>query len=173
MTANASERRGIVRTLTVGTAGFLRSIWSVLGMTLLLLLLIECGFRIKQQLSGELVSNPPIPPSYRNADWYAPFTAEYDATRQQRWKPYVYFGRWPSFQGRYVNIDEFGRRVTPQPTSPAEPAATVFFFGGSTMWGTAQRDSQTIAAEASRRLQREAGEGRRTRRSAERGKTRR
>jgi hypothetical protein len=39
------------------------------------------------------------------------------------------------------------------------PALRVFFFGGSTMWGTAQRDDHTIAAEASRRLQTLAGPG--------------
>jgi hypothetical protein len=49
--------------------------------------------------------------------------------------------------------------MTPQPTTPAIPAAKVFFFGGSTMWGVGQRDDHTIPAEAARRLQTLAGPG--------------
>jgi len=77
-----------------------------------------------------------VPASLRDPQesepWFADFTREYDATRPQRWKSYVYFGRKPSFKGRYVNIDADGHRVTPQPSSHAEPAARVFFMGGST-----------------------------------------
>jgi lysophospholipase L1-like esterase len=73
----------------------------------------------------------------------------------------VYFGRKPSFDGRYVSLDSNGYRVTPQPTTPAVPAARVLFLGGSTMWGDFQRDSGTIAAVTARRLQTLAGPGQR------------
>ena len=141
-----------VRGVLARIGSVVRGGWMVLGITLAILLVIELGFRVKQQLSGELVPYTPTPPEYASADWYRDFTAEYDATRAQRWKPYVYFGRHPSFTGRYINLDSLGRRVTPQPAG-LRPAARVFFFGGSTIWGTAQRDDHTIAAEAARRLQ--------------------
>jgi len=141
----------------------LRTVWLVLGVTLAFLFVLELCVRVthyvaERQRARRLAA---VPASLRDPQelepWFADFTREYDATRPQRWKSYVYFGRKPSFKGRYVNIDADGHRVTPQPSSPAEPAARVFFMGGSTMWGTEQRDSATIAAVAAQRLQGLAG----------------
>jgi lysophospholipase L1-like esterase len=152
---------GFISKAAIKGARSLRALWMLVGVTVLIVLLVEIAFRIKQQLSGELVNNPPVPASYAGTDWYAGYLAEYDAARGLRWEPIVYFGRYPSFTGKYINIDSLGRRITPQPTVPTVPAARVFFFGGSTMWGTSQRDEHTIPAEAARRLQPLAGPGRR------------
>lgn len=49
------------------------------------------------------------------------------------------------FAGETVTIEgPFHERRTPQPPGAAAPS--VFFFGGSTMWGTGSRDQETIPA---------------------------
>jgi lysophospholipase L1-like esterase len=53
--------------------------------------------------------------------------------------------------GRYVNVRD-GRRVTYQ---PPDPAVTVWYFGGSTMYGLGQRDGHTIPSEVARLAERE------------------
>ncbi|MEO7458052.1 MAG: SGNH/GDSL hydrolase family protein [Gemmatimonadaceae bacterium] len=157
--------RSFVRLFAIRTWRFLQAFWLIVGMSVALLLLIESCFRVQatvsERMSGVRPGAAPKGDPQAGQPWFDEFTKEYDATRPQRWKSYVYFGRKPSFTGRYVNIDSAGHRITPQPIAPATPAAKVFFFGGSTMWGTAQRDDHTIAAEAARRLQPLAGAGKR------------
>jgi lysophospholipase L1-like esterase len=157
--------RDFVRRLAINTWRGLHAFWIIVGMSVAILLLAESCFRVQRTVSermrgarteGHLAGDPQA-----KLSWFDEFNREYDITRPQRWKSYLYWGRIPSFRGRYVNIDSAGRRVTPQPATPAKPVARVFFFGGSTMWGTAQRDDHTIAAEASRRLQALAGPGNR------------
>jgi lysophospholipase L1-like esterase len=155
--------KAAIRQAVVATARSLHTGWLILGISLLLLLLVEAGARVKRIIDGVDVHPDPVAmgdPQARQP-WFDEFTREYDATRPQEWRSYVYWGRRPGFRGRYVNIDSAGRRVTPQPRTPAVPAARVYFFGGSTMWGTAQRDDHTIPAEAARRLQALAGPGER------------
>jgi hypothetical protein len=157
--------REFVRQLAIKTWRGLHAFWLIVGMCVAILLLAESCFRVQRSVSERLRGVRPDAPlagdPQAKLPWFDKFTQEYDATRPQRWKSYLYWGRRPSFRGRYVNIDAAGRRVTPQPSTPAKAVARVFFFGGSTMWGTAQRDDHTIAAEASRRLQVLAGPGNR------------
>jgi len=137
----------------------LRTVWLVIGVCVVLLLLLEGSVRAVNAVSQWRRERriAAVPSALRDPQesepWFADFTREYDATRPQRWKSYVYLGRRPNYKGRYVNIDGDGHRVTPQPFTSGEPAARVFFMGGSTMWGTEQRDSATIAAVAARRLE--------------------
>lgn len=129
----------------------------MLGATVVLLVLIEAGFRVYQLATTSFTRPYAVPEAYARADWFRDYNVEYDKSLTQRWRPYLYFGRVPSFQGKYINIDSGGHRVTPQPTSPDVPVARVYFFGGSTTWGDSQRDDHTIPAETSRRLQELAG----------------
>jgi lysophospholipase L1-like esterase len=145
-----------LQSIVVGIGRFIRSAWLMIGLTIAVFLCMESAYRLQRAGREKIYGAPsPIPPDdpQIRADWFETFNREYDATRPQRWQSYLYWGRRPNFHGTYVNIDSAGHRVTPQPRTPAEPAARVFFFGGSTMWGTAQRDDHTIAAEAARRLQ--------------------
>lgn len=157
--------RDFVRQLAIRTWRFLHAFWLIIGMSVAMFLLAESCFRVQRSFSERITgARPGATPAgdpQAKLPWFEEFTREYDDTRPQRWKSYLYWGRLPSVPGRYVNVDSAGRRVTPQPTTPAKPAARVFFFGGSTMWGTAQRDDHTIPAEASRRLQTLAGPGNR------------
>ena len=157
--------RNFVRQAVIRTWRFLHAFWLIIGMSVAILLLVESCVRVQrsmsERMSGVRPGAPPAGDPQAKLPWFDEFTREYDTTRPQRWKSYLYWGRQPSFKGRFVNIDTAGRRITPQPSTPAIPVARVFFFGGSTMWGTAQRDDHTIAAEASRRLQTLAGAGNR------------
>jgi lysophospholipase L1-like esterase len=138
--------------------------WQLAGATLLLLALLEGGTRVALALRDRArgVTQRSFTPGdpQEGLPWHAAYVREFDAVRAQRWQPYVYWRRAGGFRGRYVTVDDSGRRVTPQPTAGAV-ALEVWLFGGSTMWGTGQRDSATIAAEVARRLAPLAGPGRR------------
>lgn len=54
--------------------------------------------------------------------------------------------RLPDVRGRYFNVIDGFRSSW----SPPEPALTVWFFGGSTMFGIGQRDEHTIPSEIAR-----------------------
>jgi hypothetical protein len=154
------------RTIAVRLFELLRTITLVVAITIGMFLFVEIAYRAQRSIRARVgprvaqAANAPRDPQ-AGSDWYAQYNYEEMVTRGQRWKSYVYWGRRPGFQGKFVNLDSAGHRLTTQPTAPAQPAATVFFFGGSTMWGVGQRDDHTIASEASRRLQTLAGPGRR------------
>jgi hypothetical protein len=151
-----------VRRFSIKFAELIRTCWAIIGITLLMLVLMESCFRVRSAVKSSRREGRPaqlLAGDPRAASWFDDFSKDYDATRAQRWKSYLYFGRVPSYSGKYVSIDSLGRRVTPQPQTPAEPVARVYFFGGSTMWGTSLRGDHTIPAEASHRLQDLAGPG--------------
>lgn len=67
-----------------------------------------------------------------------------------RWDPIL--GSVPYEQkGRYVNVVD-GHRVTYQ---PADPELTVWFFGGSTIYGIGQRDEHTIPSVVAKLAERD------------------
>ena len=141
-------RRIVIRSWHVARAACL-----VAGMAIGLLFAAEVILRgqraLRRAISGrnEAPANPEA-----SKPWYAQYAREAEASQALTWKPYVYFRRKPNFRGEYINIDSAGNRVTPQRLIQGVPAAELFFFGGSTMWGWFQRDDHTIPAEAARRL---------------------
>jgi hypothetical protein len=154
--------RDTLRRMLVGGWRFVQAFWMIIGVSLAMLLIAESCYRAASAAGGRTRGSSATPAPrgpFAGASWYREFSREFDATRALHWQPYVYFRRSPSYHGRYVNVDSLGRRVTPQPAVPAVPRARVFFFGGSTMWGSFQRDDHTIPAEAARRLQQVAGPG--------------
>lgn len=123
----------------------LRDGWLIVGGVLVLLLALEFTYRAQAGVRRAVLSNnlsealfPASAP-----DWVDAYLREELATYDLNWRPYVYFRRAP-FAGRYINIDSTGKRVTFPAASPDRPI--VWLFGGSTMFGTFQRDSQTIAS---------------------------
>lgn len=60
---------------------------------------------------------------------------------------YAPYHLWRSapYEGKHINIDGQGRRVTPNAHCEGD-AVRVYFFGGSTMWGYGAPDSNTIPA---------------------------
>ena len=129
----------------------LRDGWLIVGLSGLLIVTLELGYRaqgsIRRWLGGQTSQEAFFdgkPP------WMDRLIAEEQESANLRWKPYVYFRRQP-FHGAFLNVDSLGHRRTVQDAAPA-PARQVFFFGGSTMFGTFQRDSGTIPSAVARDL---------------------
>ena len=135
--------------------GALRGVWIVMGATLLMLLMLELAYRGQASLRKALRSSAPAGSThpYAAMPWFEGYRRERALTespsRALVWSSYVYWRREP-FSGTYINVDSAGHRVTPQPPAAGD-GRPVWFFGGSTMWGTFQRDSATIPAVAAGR----------------------
>lgn len=90
---------------------------------------------------------------------------EITALLEETWsRPYVYepftqFKERP-FQGRFVNVDENGFRVTPDqgPWPPSSDSLNIFVFGGSTTFGYGVSDDETVPAVIERDLRLEIGD---------------
>ncbi len=118
--------------------------WAIVGVTLLLVLACGLAYVEITGLRGtEPDSDDRADHPYRDEAWFAGYRAEYYASLQMQWRPYVYWRRRP-MTGQYVNVDSAGIRRTVQPAPTTARPRHVFFLGGSTMWGTGQRDAATI-----------------------------
>lgn len=152
-----------MRNVLIGALRSLRTMWLILGITLVLIALIEFGYRgqasIRRALAGPviapLVPEPPSP--FEQTEWAADYWVGHEAEEAVRWEPYVYL-RNPTFKAPFATVDSLGHRVTPQRTSLGVRPVRIFFLGGSTTFGWYQRAEYTIPAEAARRLQAELGE---------------
>lgn len=98
--------------------------------------------------------------AYAGAAWARGYWDEFAASSRMRWAPYTYWRRAP-YAGRYIRVDSAGVRASWRPPATARPPAgrpfRVWFFGGSTLWGTGARDAHTIPSEVARRLTARAG----------------
>lgn len=135
-----------IGTFLLGLISALRTGWDILGATLLLLMVVlgvwAVGGRVAGMLAPARQPGPPHP--YAAQPWFPSYQSEFLLGRRSRWSPYVHWRR-AAFQGRYTTVDSAGYRVTPQvATRPV--TRQVLFLGGSTMWGSWQRDSMTIPA---------------------------
>jgi lysophospholipase L1-like esterase len=132
----------------------LRTAWSILGITVVLLLLTEAGFRLafglKDWLSNEVRPDRRIlNEGYDGATWPIQHYRELEKI-EDRWQPYVYFRQKP-FRGETIAVESDGTRATWQPPSAGgEPTGTaqrkikVLTLGGSSLWGFGARDQQSI-----------------------------
>jgi hypothetical protein len=89
---------------------------------------------------------------YASKDWAKQFWHEFRLARKQRYYPYVGWRRAP-FQGKTIEIDQNGIRVTPGADCRAN-SFKVFTFGESTMWGTGSPNWGTIPAYLQKGLER-------------------
>ncbi len=135
--------------------------WSILGLTLVLIVLAELGLRGVFWLKDR--GRPVIPPDPRvlaaiegSAEWLPTHYRELERL-SNRWEPYVYFRQRP-FQGRTISIDAEGLRATwtpPRSSSPDTGEAAplrLLLLGGSSLWGYGGRDDQTIPSHIARAL---------------------
>ena len=119
--------------------------WTIIGVTLLLLVLVEVFFRIYLSFSSSPDSRVTAD-CYQDADWVEDYYREFARCNESRWESYSYWRRKP-FEGEFIRVDEDGIRRTftkSHPLSNSEPGVKLFFFGGSSMWGTGVRDGYTI-----------------------------
>ena len=129
--------------------------WLILGITLLLLLVVDQILRAVLPSAGPLATLEPgvIAPGRSRAAavaddaWIDAYWNEHQDSRHTQWVSFVYWRRRP-FDGELIDIDAHGFRVTPPPPSP--PLRTIWLFGGSTAWGTGNRNEGTLAAQLQR-----------------------
>lgn len=133
-----------------GFAGALRYLWSIVGITLLMLVAVEIIFSTYAWI-GRAVRTTGKPVVHREeseaykTSWAKQYRKEFAKSLNGGWVPYVYHRRLP-FDGTYVTVDAQGLRKTwqaPVTDSKADPV-DVYMFGGSTMWGTGARNDYTI-----------------------------
>jgi lysophospholipase L1-like esterase len=137
---------------------FLQVIWSIAGITLVAIVLMEAGFRlffsIKDHFATETVPDRRvIEAGYGGEAWPVQHYREIQAL-QDRWEPYVYFRQKP-FTGQTITIDPEGLRRTWMPPSSADRSGKVFkllMLGGSSLWGYGARDDRTIPSLVAREL---------------------
>jgi lysophospholipase L1-like esterase len=143
-----------------GVMHYLQMSWSILGITLLMLLSVEGGFRVTFGIRDRLTAQPVVDPRVL-AEGYAGATWPVDHYRelvflQDRWEPYVYFRQKP-FHGKTINIGDDGLRATWQPPAHANDRGQrgpvkILMLGGSSLWGYGARDDQTIPSLVGRSL---------------------
>ncbi len=142
---------------------FLRALettWSIVGLTLIAIMLTEAGFRLVFAIKDHFASAPSPDPrvveaGYGGESWVARHYRELEAL-EDRWEPYVYFRQKP-FAGATIAIDEAGRRRTWQaPPTPNHRDRTkefrIMMLGGSSLWGFGARDDRTIPSLIAREL---------------------
>lgn len=126
--------------------------WLILGLTLLLLLGVDQLLRavLPEPQAAAPLRPGAIAPHRERAEavaadtWVADYWREHAAARHTEWRSWVYWRRLP-YSGELVHVDAHGFRVTPRPAQPAH--RTIWLFGGSTAWGTGNRDVGTLAAQ--------------------------
>ncbi len=127
--------------------------WIIFGITLLLLVVTDQLLRVAlPEPSAESPFDPQstAAPDREKAaavagdEWIHRYWSEHAAARGTDWHSYVYWRRQP-YQGEVVTVDAHGFRVTP--TSATSHRRTIWLFGGSTVWGTGNRDAGTLAAQ--------------------------
>ena len=87
---------------------------------------------------------------YDNCSWADELFKEF---RQQEVQDIPYIGRSRrEYSGKYINVDENGLRYTWNSKNSANDPIKIYFFGGSTTWGTGARDNYTIPSLVSKYL---------------------
>jgi lysophospholipase L1-like esterase len=125
--------------------------WCIVGITLLVLILMEAGFRAVFAIRDKLTAAP-VPDRRLLAEGYAGATWPVTHYRElellsERWQPYVYFRQKP-FQGETIRIRPDGLRdiwhPLPGPNQSKPRSIKLLMLGGSSLWGYGARDENTI-----------------------------
>jgi lysophospholipase L1-like esterase len=141
---------------------FLRTSWSIVGITLVVLCVTESSFRLIFALKDRwsAATRPDrrvLVDGYGGETWPVQHYRELESL-QERWEPYVYFRPKP-FRGQTVTIGDDGLRATwkapsPTPGGPDPKPVKILMLGGSSLWGFGARDDQTIPSLMARDLNR-------------------
>lgn len=131
--------------------------WSILGITLIAILLVEAGFRLIFGVRDALLSESQpdrrvLEGGYGGETWPVRHFRELNRLGE-RWQPFVYFRQQP-FAGQTIHVDDQGLRQTWSPPPAERPARTIklLMLGGSSLWGYGARDDRTIPSLVARSL---------------------
>ena len=119
---------------------------AVLGTGLLLALLDPLVGAFTEPFSQDLKAIP----YYADKEWTDQFILDQNqiGSARTRYAPFTVWRR-PPYQSQTVNVNASSERVVPG-TSESVNAMQIWFFGGSTMWGTSSPDWGTIPAQFQR-----------------------
>jgi hypothetical protein len=128
--------------------------WSILGLTLLTLLLLNqvLKWTLPEPAGPARVDRTAVAPdnadsdAYANASWREAYWGEHDPARATAWRSYSYWRRQP-YDGELINIDAHGFRRTWQNPQAGPDAPEVWIFGGSLVWGTGVPDDLTLPSQ--------------------------
>lgn len=117
-------------------------IWTIcLGFSIAKL--VESGPRLGVPAFGKPARLAALP-NYAGVDWARRHFVEFGSLTT-RYISYIGWRRRP-FKGETITVDgPYGQRATTGSADPAKPS--VYFFGGSTMWGTGVDDANTIPSQ--------------------------
>ena len=138
-------------TLLKKSINIVKDVWVILGITIFLLLAMETGLSLYFYLKkswvppGQIEDYRVKADTYPKVSWVDAYFRENAQSNNLKWESYLYWRRLP-YRGDYVNVDPEGIRRSYKDSvrEKANPAAKVFFFGGSTIWGVGARDDFTI-----------------------------
>jgi lysophospholipase L1-like esterase len=126
--------------------------WSIVGIALALLLLIEGSLHLIPYVMDRAGWSPDPPIAEL---WGKKLYADEKGADFVRWEPYVYWRRRP-YAGDLIQVDAEGVRRTwsglPKGSFPNTRKTRIFFFGGSTLWGSGASDEETIPSWCIRML---------------------
>ena len=150
-----TSRRRIVRAVQA-----IRTIWSIMGLTLVAVVLLEVFlglvFTLKDHFyAAQVPDGRVVTEGYGGQAWPIRHYRELGEL-QDRWQPYVYFRQRP-YSGLTILIDQDGHRKTWRPAqSPSSGTETkayrILMLGGSSLWGFGARDDFTIPSLIARKL---------------------
>ena len=139
---------------------WLQTGWSILGVTLVMVVLLELGLRgvfvLKDRWKPQIPPDPRVVSEDRDGGAWLPLHYRELEALSDRWQPYVYFRQRP-FPGQTVTVLADGSRATWQPPprqgddARARPLK-ILMLGGSSLWGFGARDDQTIPSLIARGL---------------------
>jgi lysophospholipase L1-like esterase len=138
---------------------FLQTGWSILGVTLVVLLLTEAALRMSFAVRDRFGAPPPpdrrlLQEGFGGEAWAVAHYRELERL-EERWEPYVYFRPRP-FRGSTITIGDDGLRSTWRPPAesggPKGAVTKILMLGGSSLWGFGARDDETIPSRMGRTL---------------------
>ncbi len=133
-------------------AGWLKTAWLILGVTLVLVVLLELALRgafwLKDRGRPQVPPDPLVLAAIPDSRLWLPVHYQELADLSDRWQPYVYFRQRP-FLGKTITVQDDGTRATWQPPPLAGAGAggkplKILMLGGSSLWGYGARDDETI-----------------------------
>jgi lysophospholipase L1-like esterase len=147
-----------------------QTIWSVIGVCLLSLVVVELTLRLLFLIKDSLANKPAVVEDEAASVWLNKPTSwtldDYEQgslagfyqhghnsmmAQNLEWHSYVYYRHQP-LQSRFVNVNAQGIRQTWHAEPPKARSKRIFVFGGSTVWGTGARDDFTIPSHLARLL---------------------
>ncbi|MFM7735965.1 MAG: SGNH/GDSL hydrolase family protein [Alphaproteobacteria bacterium] len=119
---------------------------SACGLLAAAILLVAVDAVVGRALTDSFSGNLAAIPYYARQPWTARFVADQDeiGSAKARYHPFIVWRR-PPYASETVNVGPDGRRVVPG-ADCSSGTKKVWFFGGSTMWGTSSPDWGTIPA---------------------------